>query len=105
MLNKLSYGLFYLMLVELVLGGGGRLVAFGPVSLRMILFSMAMVVTLLHLANGARLDTKYLRLLIIFTSTLVVGALVGFLCGANIRLIWEDLKPLLFFYLLPFFVI
>ena len=105
MLNKITHGLLLLLLLELFLGGGGRLTAIGPISLRMILFSAAMVVTLIHIAKGAQIDKKYLNLMGLFTMMLIIGVAIGFIVGAEKKMLWEDVKPLLFFYLLPFFSI
>ena len=105
MLTKITRIVLVFVLVELFLGGGGRLTAWGPVSLRMILFSVAIALTIIHLLRGARIDTKYLQLIGVFTFMLLVGVLTGLIVGADKKLMWEDVKPLLFFYLLPFFAI
>lgn len=105
MLNKITRLVLVFVLVELFLGGGGRLTAWGPVSMRMILFSVAIVLTIIHVLRGARIDIKYLKLIGIFTLMLLVGIVTGLIVGADKKLLWEDVKPLLFFYLLPFFAI
>jgi hypothetical protein len=89
------------IVIELVIGGG-RLISFGPVSLRMILFILALIVTLAHILKGKQIEADYIKLIIAFTGMLGIGSLIGFISGADKKLIWEDLKPLLFFYLLPF---
>src|SRR5688572_29490275 len=105
MLNKITTGLLVVLLIELFLGGGGRLTAVGPISLRMILFSSAIVITLIHLGMGARINKKYLHLMGLFTLMLIIGVAIGLIVGAEKKMLWEDVKPLLFFYLLPFFSI
>src|SRR5687768_3116642 len=105
MLNKITRGLLVLLLFELFLGGGGRLTAIGPISLRMILFSAALAVTVIHLAKGTRIDNRYIQLLGLFTVMLIIGVAMGFFVGAEKKMLWEDIKPLLYFYLLPFFSI
>ena len=105
MLNKITHGLLVLLLIELFLGGGGRLTAIGPISLRMILFSAAIVVTIIHVVRGTRIDSKYVQLVGLFTIMLIFGVVIGLIVGAEKKMLWEDIKPLLFFYLLPFFSI
>jgi len=103
MLDKLTRWLFIIILIELVLGGGGRLIAVGPISLRMVLFLLAIIITGLHLLKGNKVNTKHVYLLFVFTGMLAIGTTVGLITGADKKLIWEDMKPLMFFYLLPFF--
>lgn len=103
MLSKITKGLFFCILVELTLGGGGRLTAFGLVSLRMILFGIAMIITLINVLKGTKISTWVMQALIIFTVMLFVGVIVGLMHGADKKFMWEDVKPLLYFYLLPFF--
>jgi hypothetical protein len=102
MLTKVTRYLFIAILAELILGGG-RLISLGPVSLRMVLFSLAIICTVIHLWNGGRIEKKYTKLLLVFTFMLVIGIAIGLLADANKSLLWEDVKPLLYFYLLPFF--
>jgi len=40
-----------------------------------------------------------------FTIMLLIGVTIGLIVGADKKMLWEDVKPLLFFYLLPFFSI
>jgi hypothetical protein len=102
MLNRLTHWLLLIIVIELVLGGG-RLISFGTVSLRMILFALAMPLTLFHLWKGHRIEKRNIVLLFVFTGMLGVGIAAGLISGAEKNLIWEDVKPLMFFYLLPFF--
>lgn len=101
-MKKGTYILFIIILFELLLGGGGRLIAFGPLSLRMILFGMAMVCSMLFFFKGRTLPKKYLRFLLLFTLMLCLGLLSGIASGNNHSLWWEDIKPLLYFLILPF---
>ena len=50
MKSRILYGLLLLILVEVFLGGGGRLIDAGPVSIRMLLYALAMAATLAPLA-------------------------------------------------------
>lgn len=91
-----------LISVEMVLGGGGRLLAWGPISARMLLFAAAMVLTVFWWVRGAKLPREYNALLGIFTVMLGIGVVMGYSSGAAWNAIAEDVKPLLYFYLLPF---
>jgi hypothetical protein len=102
-LQKITYFLFIALFAELMLGGGGRLVAFGPVSLRMILFSLALLLTAVHIIAGEKIPTSYRKLLIIFATLTTVGLVIGVWWGAEKKIWWEDVKPLLYFFILPFF--
>jgi hypothetical protein len=101
--SKTSLMIFKIQVLELVLGGGGRLTAVGPVSLRMILFGLAMVCTIVYVARGRRIPRNFVIMMILFSGALALAVVVGFFNGSLPLLIWEDVKPLLFFYALPFF--
>jgi hypothetical protein len=100
---RTSMMIFKVQVLELILGGGGRLTAVGPVSLRMVLFVLAMMCTIVHLARGRRIPRNLLILMIIFSASLVLAVIVGLFNESLPLLIWEDVKPLLFLYALPFF--
>jgi hypothetical protein len=63
------------IVIELVIGGG-RLISFGPVSLRMILFILALIVTLAHILKGKQIESDYIKLIIAFTGMLGIGSLI-----------------------------
>jgi hypothetical protein len=101
--SRVSLMIFKIQVLELILGGGGRLTAVGPVSLRMMLFGLAIICTTIHLARGRRIPQSLLILAIIFSASLVLALFVGWINESPARLLWEDVKPLLFIYALPFF--
>jgi hypothetical protein len=104
-LSRATTILFIILIAELMLGGGGRLLAIGPVSLRMFLFGLAMIVTLVHLFFEQRIPSDYKRLVMAFFIMLSIGLLTGIINGAEKKYWWEDIKPLLYFLILPFFAI
>lgn len=91
------------ILFELMLGGGGRLTALGPISLRMILFAAALVLTVFYFLTGKKLTRDYTTLLAFFSSVLGLGLVIGLIHGSEKALWWEDVKPLLYVFILPFF--
>jgi hypothetical protein len=106
MLKKVTAILFLMMLIELTLGGGGRLTAIGPVSLRMVLFGLAVILTITHFFyRDVNMEKVQIKLLSVFTLMLVAGIITGVANGADLKFLWEDVKPLLFFYALPFFAL
>lgn len=91
------------MLAELCLGGGGRFTAWGPISLRMVLFSGALVMVIISILKKDKVPNETLKLILLFFLTISIGLIVGLMNGAETRLWWEDIKPLLYFLALPFF--
>ncbi|MBI1768789.1 MAG: hypothetical protein HYR67_10475 [Bacteroidetes bacterium] len=105
MLNRISKTILLVIIIELCLGGGGRLTTIGPVSLRMVLFCIAIVLTTLLLLSGKSISTRYWKILAAFFLMNLVGVGLGWLNGSAKILIWEDVKPLLYFLILPFFAL
>lgn len=104
-MKSYAKGLFIILLAEIAIGGGGRLISFGPVSLRMVLFAAALIFTLIALFSGEKISKEYKILLAFFFVTIVVGWVRGVFNGAQQQYWWEDIKPLLYFLILPFFAI
>jgi hypothetical protein len=102
--KKIRYILFVIILFELLLGGGGRLTAWGPISLRMILFGCAIMSSVFFILKGEKLSSAYWTFLFLFMLMLGVGVLMGIVSGSNRALWWEDVKPLLYVLILPFFL-
>ena len=91
------------MLVELCVGGGGRFTAIGPISLRMILFSVALVMSIPLLIKKKSFPCPFWILSIAFVLMILVGTLVGWANHNSNELIYQDVKPLCYFFVLPFF--
>src|SRR5882672_10516475 len=102
-LSRLRSIFFYVLLTELCLGGG-RLISWGPVSLRMVLFAIAMIITVISFARGRRISRDYQILVYLFLFMICIGLVVGLISRAKPSAWWEDIKPLLYFLILPFFV-
>ena len=94
--------LLQIIVLELILGGGGRFTAFGPISLRMILFVTALVYTCYQIWKERKLDQLYFRLVLMFSLVSILATSIGFLSAADPLLIFEDIKPLSYFLILPF---
>ncbi|MFZ6001665.1 MAG: O-antigen ligase family protein [Bacteroidota bacterium] len=102
-LRKLSTPLMFILVAELTVGGGGRLIAWGPITLRMALFGCALLLTVVHLTKGESLPRALRQLLILFVGVIFTSAVIGVTADAPRAAVWEDVKPLLYFLLLPFF--
>jgi len=102
MITRVSKILFILILVELCLGGGGRFTAIGPISLRMILFSVALLVSI-PLAIKKTLPSEVWKLMIGFVIMIAIGVVIGMVSHNPKNLIFEDVKPLCYFLIFPFF--
>jgi hypothetical protein len=102
-LSKITFYLLIAVIAELAIGGGGRIFAIGPVSLRMVLFAAAMVVTGIHLLRGEKIADDYRNLLFAFVFLVAGGLINGVIHGSEKQFWWEDVKPLLYFLILPFF--
>ena len=104
--ERFASALFVVVALEAFLGGGGRLFEIGPLTLRMLLFGVAMITTVLLLATRGRLDAG-VRVALGLT---VVGMLVhagpvaiGLLSGNSRADVAVDLKPLAYLAMAPFF--
>lgn len=102
-MNRVSKIVFFLIVGELILGGGGRFIAFGPITLRMILFAIAMIFTASYFFKGMRISRTLTIFLIAFSLSLVLALTVGIFSGAEWRFWLEDIKPLSYILILPFF--
>jgi hypothetical protein len=105
MLAKNSKIVLLLIITELCIGGGGRLIAVGPVSLRMILFCIAMMLVILMQVRDKSFLPQYWKILASFLLVILIGIVFGLINYSPPRLLWEDVKPLLYFFILPFFAL
>jgi len=84
--------------------GSGRFLTVGPVTVRMILFLLAMFCSLASLIlKGRRISAEIVLLLNLFVAVHAIGFLIGALNNADTRLMLIDIKPLLFFFMIIFF--
>src|SRR6266536_3203649 len=105
MWHRASKSFFLIILTEIFLGGGGHLTAVGPISFRMALFCVAMLSTLVMLSKGRTISSDCWRLVAIFLLTISIGVIVAIIFQNPVTAILEDVKPLLYFLMLPFFAL
>jgi len=101
--HSLGSGLLYLVVLEASLLGSGQLLHFGGVTLKMVLFGFSILYALICLFAGDSISMGSMLLLSYLSVCTVNAFLVGHLHGAEPAFIAEDVSPLLYFLILPFF--
>ncbi len=101
--ETLRIWLLSIIVAELALMGGGRLLPIGPITVRMLLYGIALTWTALQLLLGARLRWDIFLFTLAFALLLVFDCILGLLSGADLASIGTDVKPLTYFFMLPFF--
>jgi len=104
-LDKFNKVLFILILLELFLGGGGRMVELGFLTLRMILFFTVLAINIPIFLLTKKIKKYTFDLLILFALPLLFSFIVGIRNGAKLSMIFEDIKPLSYFFSFIFFYI
>jgi len=103
-LSKIHLFLLNVVLIELFLFGSGRILEFGSITLRMILYILCMFLSVLFLLYGSpKLNKQIFGLSLFFIIIVSVGLLVGVLNNAPTRKMVEDIKPLMYFFMVIFF--
>lgn len=100
--------LYTLTALELFLGGGGRLLEVGPVTVRMILFAACLVCTALVIISGRVRGNGFLLaalLLLGFAVSHFPALMFGLAKGVPLGDIFLDISPLLYWLMVPFFAI
>lgn len=100
--------LYTLTALELFLGGGGRLLEIGPVTVRMILFAACLGCTALLVISGRVRGNGFLLaalLLLGFAISHFPALMFGLAKGGPLGDIFLDISPLLYWLMVPFFAI
>ena len=93
------------MVFELCVGGGGRFFEIGPVTVRMLFYLLAIPISLCYIFFSKKVSYYVVTFTVAYTFLIAIGILIGFINHNPVDLIIEDIKPLSFFYVLPFFSI
>lgn len=96
-IKKIESYFFSILLFELFLGGSGRVISFGFITLRMILFAIALFWFTLRIVIEPN-DKFVYRAIFAFIILLLVGSYVGYRNNAPTGLIFTDVKQLLYFF-------
>jgi len=103
--NKIIKIIFFIMLIELFIGGGGRLFEIGSLTLRMYVYAIINFISLIYLLKFKKIDKIVFLLSITFTFVILIAIINGYINNAEFNKIINDISPLLFFYSIIFFSI
>ncbi|ADN75284.1 O-antigen polymerase [Ferrimonas balearica DSM 9799] len=92
----------FILIFEVVVGGGGRLLDIGAVSPRMLLFSLSLLLSFLLILIKLKINRNSVIITSIYFFYIAYSSLVGVARMNDINLIVQDVKPLLYFLLFPF---
>lgn len=93
------------IVVEVALGGGGRLIDIGHITPRMVLFGLGLAYSVARLAHREEIPREFMFLTGAFIALSGISALVSALENRPVLAVFSDFKPLAYFLLLPFFAI
>lgn len=95
--------LFIPLLYELVIGGSGHYLEIGSITVRMLLYVLAIFLGVFYIGVKKALSRDLFIILFVFTVLCLFSIVVGYSNNANTSSVLEDIKPLIFFYILIFF--
>ncbi|MGJ1335526.1 hypothetical protein [Sphingobacterium siyangense] len=94
---------FYLVIIEIVIGGSGRLIEFGSLSLKMLFYIVAIFISFFSLKKIQLNEVFHLQ--VIFLLIICLGFVFAAFNNAPIELILEDIKPLTFMFISSYIAI
>ena len=107
-INLIVFGrlLLVLSILEVSLGGGGRLFDTGSVSPRMVLFGLGLAYTAAAvLLYREKIPREFIFMTVLFVALSSVSVLIPVLQNQPVMAVLRDFKPLAYFLMLPFFAI
>lgn len=104
-LAALGRVLLIIVVLEVSLGGGGRLFDSGSVSPRMVLFGLGLTYTAAALLNRGKIPREFSFMTALFVTLSGFSTLIPVLQNQPIMAVLRDFKPFAFFIMLPFFAI
>ena len=101
--NRFCYLFFCVFLLELFLGGSGQEIHItGFLTLRMLNFMVGFVTGLVCMMESRAIPDFVASLLLWFTTLASCSLIVGLLNDASTGYVFEDIKPLSYFYIVIF---
>jgi len=97
--------LLFTIILEVSLGGGGRLFDTGSVSPRMVLFALGLAYTLVTVLRREQIPREFVLLTGAFVALSSVSALISIVHNQSCFFALNDFKPLAYFLLLPFYAV
>lgn len=102
--NKyLRYFCYLLMMEVFLMGSGQDLHVIGFLTLRMVNFLVAMYISFRYLLLSGDFPKTILLLVVVFTLPLVLSLLVAYIVGSDMSLVFDDIKPITYFYMIFFY--
>ena len=98
--------LLLVYLAECAVGSSGKLISFGPISLRMLLFGLCFVATLPAVLRniGSLIKNKQVIVTLLLGSYWLICGVIGFAAGNNPSLVWADVTGMMGLALIPGFL-
>ncbi|MBD3842624.1 MAG: hypothetical protein IE909_12210 [Campylobacterales bacterium] len=97
--------LFLLFFIEVSLLGSGQILSVNNISLRMFIFGLALFYTIFYILLFAKINFVFFSVVFIVAFYLSFFFLLGIVNGGELSFIWEDVKPLMYFFLVYFIYI
>lgn len=104
-MQRIGTLLLVIIVFEVALGGGGRLIDTGPVSPRMVLFGLGLTYTGVMLLRREPLPRDFFLFVAFFVALSCLSAIRSISEGQPTGAALADFKPLAYFFLLPFFAV
>jgi hypothetical protein len=101
--QSLGTCLMYLVVFEAAVLGSGQLLHLGPVTVKMLLFTVSVLYVLFALVCGDRIKNSTLLLVACYLASMAASSFIGLVHDAPLDRLGKDISPLLSFLLLPFF--
>lgn len=101
--GKVGTALLLVIVYEVGLMGSGRILQAGPLTVRMWLFTLALAYAACAAFFVRRISMTAILLSVWLALVLSMGSAIGLLGNADLSLVAEDIKPLMFFFSLLFF--
>jgi hypothetical protein len=100
-----SFGkiLMCMIVFEAALLGSGQMVQVGGITLKMFLFAIGIVYSAVCIFSGTKMSRGSVVLTVSLAALIALGCVNGLLHDADLKFIGEDVSPLLYFFILPFF--
>lgn len=95
---------FIITLIELFVGGGGRVFEIGPTTLRIALFFLNIIIASFLLIYRNKISKHTVLISIVAALALIYYSILGLINGGSISLIIEDVKPLSYIFSIIFFM-
>lgn len=102
--NDMIQSLYTIVLIEAVIGGGGRVFSIGPITLRMLLFLASLLLWLSASFRRKRRDGQALAIFIVymFFASILPGLFVDAIKGPLQLSVLSEIQPMLFWLTAPF---